>query len=99
MRESDLVATRAPFGRGGTSAEEAYPALVAAVDIHHVDLLTARTVAFEDDPAPVGGIGTADVDPRRIGQTLRRAAACRGHRIYVGIACHGHRVEQAAAVG
>mgnify|MGYP003320569254 CR=1 FL=1 len=57
VRERDLVAARAPFGRRRASAEKGQAALSGAIGIHDVDLLAARPVTFEHDLAAVGRIG------------------------------------------
>src|SRR5690606_6585723 len=98
VREGNLVSARAPFRSRSPSAEEAYSTLITTVHVHHIDLLVAGTVAFEHDTASVGRVRAPHVDPRRIRQALWRTTACRGYRIYVGVAPHSHRVKQPAPV-
>ena len=98
MRERDLIAARAPFGRRCAATEEGQSALAGAIGVHDVDLLAARTVALEHDLAAIGRIGSADVDTGRIGQPDAFAAAG-GYAVDIGVAAHGHRIENPAPVG
>ena len=98
MRECDLIAARAPFGRRRTPAEEADALLVRAVRVHNINLLAARTIALEHDLGAIGRIAAADVDPRRVRQ-LHRCPARRRHAVDVGVARNRHRIEDGLAIG
>ena len=63
LGEGDQIAARAPHRRRMTAAAEADAMLVAAVGIHHVDLLAARAIALEHDPTAVGRVAGRGVDP------------------------------------
>src|SRR3546814_12712851 len=63
--ERDQIAARAPHRSRIAPAAEADPALVAAVRVHHIELLPARAIAFEHDPGAVGRIAAAGIDPDR----------------------------------
>src|SRR5690606_21136569 len=95
--EGDLVSTRAPFRGGCAPTEEADAALSSAIRVHHIDLLVARTVAFEHDLRAVRRVRSADIDTGRIGQPSRRSA-CGGHAVDVRVTVHGHRIEDGSAI-
>src|SRR5690606_5403831 len=98
LGKGDEVAARAPFrSRVATAAETDAP-LVRTIGVHHIELLAARTIAFEDDARPVRRIAAADIDARRSGEALRLTAVHRD-AIDVGIAADRHRIEDVAAVG
>src|SRR5690606_33160940 len=92
VSEGDLVPARAPFRSRGAAPEETDSALVAAIGIHHIELLAARTIAFEHDLRAVGRIAAANVDAGAVGQAAAFTALGR-HAIDVGIAADGHGIE------
>ena len=88
--EGNQVSARAPFRRRIAAGTKADAALIAAVGVHHIDLLAARTVAFKYDLAAIGGKAAADINAGRAGQLYRRAIAGGCNFIDVGISRHCH---------
>src|SRR5690606_24388773 len=70
--ERNEIPARRPFGSGVAAAAKADPLLVRPVDVHGIELLAARAVAFEHDFLAIGREAAADVDPGRSGQPYRR---------------------------
>src|SRR5207253_9026025 len=96
--EGDRCTVRAPHRRRIPAAAEAHPALTGPVGVHHIELLRAGAVAFEDDLLAVGAEARVGVDAGRGGQALDAAAARTGD-IDVGVGAGLHREEDALAVG
>src|SRR3546814_17776463 len=78
-------------------AAEADPALVAAVRVHHIELLPARSIAFEHDPGAVGRLAAASHDPRCDRQP-HRPAPRGGGAIDDGIPADRNQAQDGAAI-
>jgi hypothetical protein len=91
------LAGRAPRRRAVARPAEANPPLVAAVGVHHIELLRSGAVAFEQYAAAVGREAGRGVDARRAGQPISADAVHVGD-VDVAVAVAGHRESDAPAV-